>query len=447
MGCISSKGGAKYVVYTEEETREKYKEAMSGKFKNWDPTKAPPLAILAESPDISKSMKLAEEHGLEGPIMEARHSIQLALFTMQCAVCTAVGDARTSHDEKVRPAGHPCWDRNESDTGGQPGDYHWESANKPSMPGYELGKLVIDAIIALKANPAVAALGDLTTQLTTIVFATIPSDVGAEIPNINTHPVQDMLRSAPFAGKEIVDYIPMADWTATITREVKAAIAKLKSGDFGNPATFHKIGGRRDFVAIMYSIDKLKTITPSYYLIACGVNRFKTFHGKASTIVAAVVGTKYSEGPVKNKDRVAAKCLPGGDYYSNDAAKKPQCMYVLDILRGTVTCTSHDMMLEVRAEAVEVFGQHPAVLKDRRMKPQHDMLLVFEVDGMYCELQLHYEQTMCIKSLMHAIFEIQRLTTGDEGKIGSVTSSGLDTVMYVPANWESASTCKVFLHI
>ena len=159
--------------------------------------------------------------------------------------------------------------------------------------------------------------------------------------------------------------------------------------------------------------------------------------------MAAVAGAKYSKGPVKNDQRVAAKCLPGGDYYSLDAAKKPNCMLVLDILRGTGTCTSHTMMLEVRAKAVDVFGQEPAVQKDRRRKPQRDMLLVFQVDGMYCELQLHYEQTLCIKSLMHARFEIDRLNTEE----GSVITSGLLTVMTVPSNHKSASECKVLLHI
>ena len=40
---------------------------------------------------------------------------------------------------------------------------------------------------------------------------------------------------------------------------------------------------------------------------------------------------------------------------------------------------------------------------------QRDMLLVFLVEGMYCELQLHYDQTMCIKWVMHSGFEIERL--------------------------------------
>ena len=81
------------------------------------------------------------------------------------------------------------------------------------------------------------------------------------------------------------------------------------------------------------------------------------------------------------------------------------------------------------------------------------MLLVFEVDGMYCELQLHYEQTLCIKSLMHARFEIDRLTTEDGWLMGlsagSVFNSGLDNVMEFPlwGDRYSASDVKVLLHI
>lgn len=215
------------------------------------------------------------------------------------------------------------------------------------MPGYELGKLVIDAIIALKASLAVPALGDLTMQLSTLVFATIPGDAGVVIPTINNHPPQDMgIRSAPFAGRSFLEVIPMADWTAENTHEMEAAITNLKSGDFGDPDAFYE-DGRFDFMRIVNSIED-KMAPPAYYLIPFGISRFKTFHGEASKIVAAVVGAKYSEGSVKNDDRVNAKRL------ERPSQETRICMRVLDILRGTATCTPHGMMLEVRAKAVHI---------------------------------------------------------------------------------------------
>jgi hypothetical protein len=424
-------GGIEVAVVLDQEQLQQieqfYVEAMKKKPANsWPGSKLPPVAGLWDSPDIRKATKLAEARGLGAAILTAREDVVLAVFMMQCVICTATGDSRTAL-EKDRPVGEPDWS-------------NWELTHTTSEPGYELYKQVIDAIVALQKSKGVVALADLTSKLTAAEFATIPGEVGGEIPGINMHPCQDMgLQSAPLAGKGSSQAILLEDWTTEMHREMEGAIAKLKSGAFGNPATFSD-DGRGDFGMIMQSIDgRFKKTSSTGYLIACGINRFDTFHGKGMVIVAAVPGADYSKGPIKGDERVGAKCLPGGDYYSADKTKRPNCMHVLDILRGTVTCTSHDMMLEVRAKAVEVFdGQEPAVLKDRRMKVQHDMLLVFQVEGMYCELQLHYDQTMCIKSLMHSVFEIERLTTN---------ISGLRTIMEVPPQYESALKCKALLHI
>jgi hypothetical protein len=73
------------------------------------------------------------------------------------------------------------------------------------------------------------------------------------------------------------------------------------------------------------------------------------------------------------------------------------------------------------------------------------MLLVFTVDGFYVELQLqlHYKDTVAIKVLAHAVFELQRLTTD-----GTVTSSGLNSVIEIPKfATSSAADVKVLLHI
>ena len=53
---------------------------------------------------------------------------------------------------------------------------------------------------------------------------------------------------------------------------------------------------------------------------------------------------------------------------------------------------------------------------------------------------------MCIKSLLHAVFEIQRLST-DHGAVGA---SGLETVMYVPPAFGyglSAKDVKLLVHL
>lgn len=353
------------------------------------------VAGLWVSPDVTRAMKLAKEYGLDEDILAARVGFALALYPLQCAACT-------------------YWS-------------HWTVASQASKklnPTHGKQEPVLNAIVKLQQSKALAALNDSVSKLADRVFATIPGKVGAEIQGINTQPRQDMgLRSAPRYKQWM-----MKTWTRGMFSELKAADAILRSGVFGNPRTF-SADGREDFMMILGAFDiktnTFQNIRPINYLIACGINRHSTFAGKVKAIAAAVVGAKFTVGPLKTDKRIDAKCTIGGDYHSFKDADVPNCMFVLDVLRAIVTCTSHAKMLKVRAIAVEVFGgQEPAVLKDRRMKVQHDMLLVFQVDGMYCELQLHFEQTMCIKSLMHAVFEIQRLNTGRD-----VASSGLDTVL------------------
>lgn len=96
-------------------------------------------------------------------------------------------------------------------------------------------------------------------------------------------------------------------------------------------------------------------------------------------------------------------------------------------------------------EARKVFGA-PAVVKDRG-KVQRDMLFVFKHEGMFVELQFHFIDTLAVKVLAHAVFEIQRLNTD----LGAVTASGLRTVMYVPADFDpsfhTAKDVKLLLHI
>ena len=116
------------------------------------------------------------------------------------------------------------------------------------------------------------------------------------------------------------------------------------------------------------------------------------------------------------------------------------------------------MMEQAYLKAIEIFnprgeggGEPPAVVKDRRFKVQHDMLLVFKMEGLYVELQLHFVDTAAVKVLAHAVFEIRRLHTIRGDELNTVISSGLMTVMkLVPIFDPSAYTAKsvtVLLHI
>jgi len=415
----------------------KYKATMKEKPKgSWSGDVVPPIATgepFGGGSEVAAALAVAEAAGLLALILTAREGLVTALHALQCAVCAAAGDARTSRDAAVRGDG-PNW-------------YDWDLAD-PTLPGYELNKGVLDAMVAVQQCPAIKDLDRHVGELTSGTFLAIPvgeegGGVGSSsraIVQLNTAPVQDFLRVAPLAGKDF-GKIPMAEWSANMKAEIEAAVGLLKSGAFGDPDSFFKVG-RADFAMIKGTNEKHKKINPTYYLIVLGINRHAEFNA-LGVQVAAKANCTFSPGPIKTKDRVAAKCAPGGDYFSYDAAMQPDCMRVLDIVRGTMVVTTQAMMFNTHAAAVEVFGE-AAVVKDRRTKVQHDLLLIFKVRGMWVELQLHYGQLLPLKSLMHAVFELQRLTTDE-----CVAASGLRTVMEIPDPefGQSAADCKMLLHI
>jgi len=385
--------------------------------------------------EVAAALAAAKKFGNLDAILLSREQLVTALFELQCTVCAAAGDARAA-EQGCCGCLFFC----------KPNWYDWDMAADPTDPGYELNKGVLDAMVAVQQCPAIKDLDRHVGELTSATYLAIPvgeegGGVGSSsraIVQLNTAPVQDFLRVAPLAGKDF-GKIPMAEWSANMKAEIEAAVGLLKSGAFGDPDSFFKVG-RADFAMIKGTNEKHKKINPTYYLIVLGINRHAEFNA-LGVQVAAKANCTFSPGPIKTKDRVAAKCAPGGDYFSYDAAMQPDCMRVLDIVRGTMVVTTQAMMFNTHAAAVEVFGE-AAVVKDRRTKVQHDLLLIFKVRGMWVELQLHYGQLLPLKSLMHAVFELQRLTTDR-----SVTSSGLDTVMTNPVGYESAADCKMLLHI
>lgn len=425
----------------------KYVATMVGKLAGaWPSTDLPSSDFLfgpafGGGPGAVAALVIAEKYGLRDPILAERDRIALALHVVQLAVCTACGDSRTATEYSgLLPPGHTeSWD-------------YWQTANTPSDPGYELNMVVLDAIKALQSCKGVGALERLVTELATAVYKDIPQGEGyveAKVEELNTRPSQELgfEVGGALAGKYNDDVILMAKWTAEMKGEIEAAVAKLKAGEFGDPAKFHA-NGRGDLMMIKSAIDD-KEITPVRYLIVLAINRTKSFHAKGMQVVLAACGgdrSAYSAGPLKTRDRVSAKCLPGGDYYSGDAADNPNCKLVMDEIRGSVKCKTHAEMERGHVEAQKVFGA-PAVVKDRRGKVQRDMLFVFKHEGMFVELQFHFADTLAVKVLAHAVFEIQRLNTDD----GSVTASGLHTVMYYPASFEpsskTAKDVKLLLHI
>jgi hypothetical protein len=403
--------------------------------------------------DAEVALSLAETHGFLAPILCARNAVVASIFTMQCIVCMACGDSRTTTPldpkDMTIEAVEESW-------------FAWESASEnSSFGGAELSTLVLDGIRNLQQGVGLKNLLTLVGLATEAVFTAIPDQHEGEsgtfawantpIQDVNTRPVQSIsFLITEEMHRKAESKVPLADWTPEMRSEVEAAIKNLNTGEFGDPSGFEVGGsGRLDFIGVYNApnekeIKRAEGIDGYMYLLALGINRFQMFHALGAKVAAAVGGgAEYQPGPLKSRDRMYAKCGPGGDYHSNMFVDMPNCKRVLDVLRGSVMCTSHAMIERAYASAVEIFGEEPAVVKDRRRKVQHDILLVFKVEGMYVELQLHYKDTIAIKVLAHAVFELQRLSTD---KVVSV--SGLKTIFEYPKFAKgSAADVKVLLHI
>ena len=412
------------------------------------PSSVEGLPAFGGGAGVDVALALAEKHGLKDSILACRVGVARGLYRLVLTGCLAVGDSRTHYSG---PLGDDNWSS-------------WVLAGEPSMPGYELGKMVLDAIVALQTSPSVEALGKLVNQLSALVFDAIPEgdDAGGggggagALQDMTTHPEQalaflmDIKREDGSPYCEYGGAIPMANYTPQMHVEIKGGVAKLKAGLCGDPAEFDA-NGRHDLDMIMsQTLEGNKKIDPSRYLQVLGINRFETFHAKGLEVALAAGGdaSSYSAGPLKHEERIYAKCGPGGDYHSRDDDRRPFCKWVMDPNRGTVKCKTRSMMVRATAAAVKIFGE-PAVVKDRRTKVQHDVLMVFDHEGLYVEVQFHYEDTLAVKVLAHAIFEIQRLKAGvdEDGDAMTVLSSGLSTVVELPEFSESAADAEVLLHI
>lgn len=253
---------------------------------SWPSTELPPSDFLngpafGGGPGADAALKFAEKYGLREPILAERDRIALALRVVQFAVCTACGDSRTAEGG----CGGCCGFRKSWDG--------WRRATEPSDPGYELGLVVIDAIKALQSCKGVGALERLVTELATAVYKDIPQGEGyveAKVEELNTRPSQELgfEVGGALAGKGNNAVILMAEWTAEMKGEIKAAVAKLKAGEFGDPDEFHA-NVRGDLFGIKDAIDD-KQIVPVDYLIVLAINRAKSFHAKGMQVALAACG-------------------------------------------------------------------------------------------------------------------------------------------------------------
>ena len=412
----------------------------------------PSLHAAPARSELSIALNLADSLGFLDEILDLRDQNVTALFATQLKIAMAAGDSRT-----FLPEDDPPWKR-------------WRVADpEEKAPGHELNTMVFDAVNTLVKSESLTAFNNVVMRLGDAVFDAIPDGVDkgkVEVEPILLYPIQDLgLQSRPFKGESASHKIrryKIQDWD--MRQEIEAAGKRLERGEFGKPtpleAAYDPMTAteRMDFRVIRNTWVQFRkpyereyrdangqgyfgAITPTQYLIVCGINRNKIFQ-KMGRKVAKAVGGIYKEAPVKSESRIEKKTMIGGDYackYDEDPngegcmldgeeEKRPECAAVLDPCRGSVLCKSHAMMENAYVQALSTFGSAYRC-KDRRNDAQHDILLVFLLDGLYVELQLHYENVHAVKILMHAVFEIQRLNVSESVALQKTILTGIDNVI------------------
>jgi hypothetical protein len=424
---------------------------------SWHPGKYPPH-ILREGKKApftgsaaKAALKVAATYGMKDALIAAAKVLADDVYLAQLAIASVAGNRNAPTLWMLAEAGDV-------------------------EEGSECRDVVLNAIAALQCASGVTNLGNLAAELSTLVYSDIPEGndgtIGGNkaeilVKELNTHPVQDLgLQSPPFAGlihcfprnvfedysgNEENQFLSIPKIPTAGQEELLQANARMKAGEFGklyrsmrHSNTRDQPGQRPDFQLICDATEhrstNMREVNGAQYLIALGMNRNKSFHALGRE-VAEACGAEYRGGPIKTEERIDGKCNDGGDYFTEDVAKLPNCARVLDILRGSVECKTKAMMLNAYAEAVKRFG-NPAVCKDRREKVQHDLLCVFLHEGLYVELQLHYAETIKVKTLAHAVFEVQRLKTDTV-----VEGSGIYTVIKVPETFEGVNEVQCLLDI
>lgn len=208
------------------------------------------LAAFGSGEAVDVALALAEKHGLKDPILASRGGVARGLYRLVLTGCLAKGDSRTDNNG---PLGADYW-------------LTWTTAFEPSDPGYELNKMVMDAIITLQTSSSVEALFKLVNQLSTLVYDAIPESEGGggdggggegALQDRTTRPEQDLAFMMDLKGEDGNPYdgfndLPMASYTPQMHVELKGGVANLTAGLFGDPAEF-RANGRADLEMIMRS--------------------------------------------------------------------------------------------------------------------------------------------------------------------------------------------------
>jgi hypothetical protein len=100
--------------------------------------------------------------------------------------------------------------------------------------------------------------------------------------------------------------------------------------------------------------------------------------------------------------------------YRSEGVPSPAQRAIKDTVRGTVVCDDHASLVAAHAAVLASPLFVGTITKDRREEPScRDVLQVVLFDGLLCEVQFHFKDTLPLKAFSHAAYNIKRPQDND----------------------------------
>ena len=268
---------------------------------------------------------------------------------------------------------------------------------------------------------------EIVNKHATRVYSDIPGSPGPIAAVVGEGVFQDVPKM--FEGKGGNAVFPFADAPNEVQKVFRDAAALIQGG-------LEPCGpGFDGTVNCVRIAERDNKVTYNYYLAARGYLLQDRFHAAVAQAVKGVDGVEFLPGKHKGTKRYMAKA----EEYRKEGVPKPSYRAVKDTVRGSVVCRDHAALDAAHAALLAVF--EGKVTKDRREVPScRDVLQVVLFEGLLCEVQFHFADTLPLKKFSHAAYNVRRPQDYD--------LNGFDTIFEHPITHmqketRDSITCKL----
>ena len=236
---------------------------------------------------------------------------------------------------------------------------------------------------------------EIVNKHATRVYSDIPGSPGPIAEVVGEGVFQDVPEM--FEGEVGATEFPFADAPNEVQKVFRDAAALIQGG-------LEPCGpGFDGTVARVRDAEEDNKVTYASYLAARGYLLQDRFHAAVAQAVKGVDGVEFLPGKHKGYERYVAKA----EEYDKEGVPDPAYRAVKDTVRGSVVCRDHAALDAAHAALLAVF--EGKVTKDRREVPScRDVLQVVLFEGLLCEVQFHFADTLPLKKFSHAAYNVRR---------------------------------------